>query len=102
MINADKTTGMTSSGAVAGQVKTGISNPRAKKPTAKWAIGEMLTTTGGVAAVSDEPVTTCASWHPRQLPGFSSGCAQPASSPGDALAPATMTYRPARALAGRI
>jgi hypothetical protein len=35
MINADKTTGMISSGAVAGQVKTGISSPRAKKPTAK-------------------------------------------------------------------
>jgi len=90
MINADKITGMTSSGAVAGQVKTGMSNPRAKNPTAKWAIGEMLITSGGVGGVSDEPVTTCASWHPVQLPGSppqaggapASGCARPASSPG--------------------
>ena len=51
-INADNSTGMINSGAVTGQVKTGTSRPSAKKPTAKWAIGEMVITTGGVVAAS--------------------------------------------------
>ena len=63
-INADNSTGMISSGAVTGQVSTGTSSPRAKKPTAKWAIGEMLITTGGVdRASSAESVAMHASWH---------------------------------------
>ena len=50
--------------AVTGQVSTGTSSPRAKKPAAKWAIGEMLITTGGVDGFSSaESVAMHASWH---------------------------------------
>src|SRR6202000_33324 len=63
-INADNSAGMISSGAVTGQVSTGTSSPRAKNPTAKWAIGEMLITTGGVDGFSSaESVAMHASWH---------------------------------------
>jgi hypothetical protein len=58
-INADKTTGMISSGAVTGHVNTGTSSPRAKNPTAKWAIGEMLITTGGVSIESFATPASC-------------------------------------------
>ena len=51
-INADNTTGMTSSGVHGGQASTGISSPRVKNPTAKCAIGETLITTGDSVATS--------------------------------------------------
>src|SRR6185312_7796798 len=65
MTAADSATGMTSSGTDGCQASTGINRPRVKNPTAMWAIGEILITTGGSAGVgADEPVGTRASFHP--------------------------------------
>jgi hypothetical protein len=56
---------MTRSGAVTGQVKTGTKRHSAKKPTAKWAIGEMVITTGGADAASgaESPAMQASSHH---------------------------------------
>ncbi|BBY21695.1 hypothetical protein MSTO_19000 [Mycobacterium stomatepiae] len=63
MINADNSTGISSSGVDTGKASTGINNPSVRNPTAKWAIGEILITMGaGVGAA--EPEATRASFHP--------------------------------------
>jgi hypothetical protein len=46
MINADNSTGRSSSGSDGGQSITGISNPKVRNPTARCAIGDTLITTG--------------------------------------------------------
>ena len=55
----DAAIGRTSSGAnQTGSVSTSASSPRAKNPTARWAIGEILTTTGVPAPEADGELTT--------------------------------------------
>jgi hypothetical protein len=62
-------------GLLTGQASTGINRPRVKNPTAKWAIGDTLITTG-------ESVATDASFHRRAIRPPGAGCEQVATFRG--------------------